>query len=157
MRLHGRACHFDKIAELGECVMWYVPAKRRTKLEPRWRSGVFLGRSRNTDANFIGLADGSVTTARAMVRVAESERWVADTLFAITGVPMSRGAVNFDVVEGAVDPHRGPRATVKTALMMTAPPGACPSSRVVSSSMVTPRNAAVVPNIRWATMPKHGR
>ena len=59
----------DRIAEFGEAIMWYVPKQRRTKLEPVWRSSFCLGRSWNTDSDFIGLADGSVTTARAMVRV----------------------------------------------------------------------------------------
>ena len=81
MKLHGKGCRFGKIAEFAECIMWYVPKKKRTKLEPNLRAGFFLGRAWNTDANYIGLSDGTVTTASAMVRVPESERWSADRLF----------------------------------------------------------------------------
>ena len=56
---------------------------------------MFLVRSWNTDANVVGLSDGTVVSARAMVRVAESERWNADRLLAITGTPMAVNAVTF--------------------------------------------------------------
>ena len=108
MRLHGKASHFDRIAELGESIMWYVPKRRRTKLEPKWRSGVFLGRMWNTDANYVGLADGTITTARALVRVPESQRWDTAKLLAMSGTPLSMRTVNFDRLEEAEDPHRGP-------------------------------------------------
>ena len=108
MRLHGKARRFDRLAELGDSIMWYVPKKRRTKLEQKLRAGVFLGKMWNTDANYVGLSDGSITTARALVRVPESQRWDGSKLLSITGTPLSMTTVNFDRVEEADDPHRGP-------------------------------------------------
>ena len=61
MRLHGKGTHLDRICEFGEKVHWYVPKKRRTKLEAKWRNGISLSRSWNSDQNVIGLADGTVT------------------------------------------------------------------------------------------------
>ena len=42
MRLHGKTSHLDRLAGFGEHVLWFVPAKRRTKLERKWRSGTFF-------------------------------------------------------------------------------------------------------------------
>ena len=36
------------------------------------------------------------------------QRWNADRLLSITGTPLTMTTVNFDSVENAVDPHRGP-------------------------------------------------
>ena len=87
---------------------WYVPKQLRLKLEPEWQAGVFLGRSWTCDTNYIGLSDGSVTTARALVRVPEARRWDAPKLLAIAGTPMALKTINFDTIEETSDPHRGP-------------------------------------------------
>ena len=42
MRMHGR-CPLEKLADTGERVLWYVPKKRRAKLEPGWRNGLCWG------------------------------------------------------------------------------------------------------------------
>ena len=73
-RLHGKETR-DRICEFGECVLWYVPKKLRTKLDLRWRYGVFMGRSASTDQNFIGIHDGTIVGARAMVRLVSAKRW----------------------------------------------------------------------------------
>ena len=107
MRLHGRH-PTERICEFGERVCWFVPAKRRTKLEPRWLNGVFLGRAYNSDQNFVGLSDGTVTTARAMVRVVPSCRRDKDRLLRVSGTPLALNTANFDSIEDTDDPHRGP-------------------------------------------------
>ena len=43
-RLHGKMSQ-ERIAEFGEHVLYYIPKKRRGKFDPKWRHGVFLGRS----------------------------------------------------------------------------------------------------------------
>ena len=88
--------------------MWYCPAKKRQKLTPRWRDGVFLGRSFNTESSFIGLIDGAVLMARAMVRVVPSRRWDAERLLKVSVTPIHLSAATCDDIEHAVDPHRGP-------------------------------------------------
>ena len=107
MRIHGKKT-LERIVEFGEKILWYCPTKRRATLEPRWRYGVFLGLSWNTDANFLGLMDGTVVRARAMVRVIPSQRWDVERLRRVTGTPMSLNTAIFDSVEDATDPHRGP-------------------------------------------------
>ena len=88
--------------------MWYVPKKRRAKLEPRWRNGVFLGRAWNSDQNYVGLLDGTVVRARALVRVLPSLRWDAERITKVSGTPLSMNVLNFDGIESHHDPHRGP-------------------------------------------------
>ena len=71
--MHGKEVS-EYIAEFGERVLYYVPKKQRSKLDVRWRYGTFLGRATNSDQNYIGLNDGTVTCARAMVRLVHSIR-----------------------------------------------------------------------------------
>ena len=66
-RLHGRETK-ERICKFGECIRWYVPKRVRAKLDARWRHGLFLGRSMSSTSNFIGLRDGSIVRARAIVR-----------------------------------------------------------------------------------------
>ena len=73
-----------------------------------WRYGVFLGRTLASDQNFIALSDGTVTRARAMIRVPESERWDADRVLGVTGIPTSLSNIGLDSLEEAEDPHKGP-------------------------------------------------
>ena len=104
-RLHGKEST-ARICEFGERVLWYVPKKHKAKLDARWRYGTFLGRAANCDQNYVGLADGSIVTARAIVRLVPSLRWSLDKLRAITGVPMDFKTRNYDVIEETEDPHQ---------------------------------------------------
>ena len=103
-RLHGRETR-ERICEFGECVLWYVPKRMRAKLDARWRHGVFLGRSMNSDSNFIGLRDGSVVCARAMVRLVPERRWNLELVSNVTGVPMDMKTKSMDLIETQVNPH----------------------------------------------------
>ena len=75
-RLHGKEST-ARICEFGERVLWFVPKKHRAKLDSIWRYGTFLGRASNCDQNFIGLSDGTIATARAIVRLVPSLRWTS--------------------------------------------------------------------------------
>ena len=72
-RLQGREGR-ERVCELGEVILWYVPKKMRAKLDQRWRYGVFLGRALGSDQNFVGLNSGNVVCARAIVRVVQNLR-----------------------------------------------------------------------------------
>ena len=97
-RLHGKEST-ARLCEFGERILWFVPKKHRAKLDARWRYGIFLGRASNCDQNYVGLADGSIVTARAIVRLVPSLRWNFDKLGAIAGVPMDFKTKNYDVIE----------------------------------------------------------
>ena len=80
----------------------------RAKLDVRWRYGTFLGRSLDTDQNFIGLADGSVIGARAMVRLHESKRWNEKLISGIQSGPMNIKSHGLDAIENDPNPHEHP-------------------------------------------------
>ena len=59
----------------------------------------------NADQNYIGLADGSVTQARAMVRLIPNVRWDIDRVERIAGTPTELFTLSLDAVEEAMEPH----------------------------------------------------
>ena len=108
-RMHGKEST-QKICVFGERVLWYVPKKHRAKLDARWRYGIFLGRALNSDQNFIGLANGSVTVARAMVRLVLRLRWDMDKAGAISQVPMEVKTQQLNIVEEEHESQAHPEA-----------------------------------------------
>ena len=106
-RLHGREGR-ERMCEFGERIQWYVPKKMRSKLDQRWRYGIFLGRSMSSDQNFIGLANGDVVCARAIVRLVPSVRWDMSRIAAITVSPFEFKSKNQDLIETDAEPHTHP-------------------------------------------------
>ena len=107
-RLHGEHSR-ERITEFGEHLLFFVPSKRRGKLDPLWRR-VFLGRAWHSDSNYIGLADGSVTTARAMARRTADVRWQRERVLRVTGTPIGLHALYEadDAVQSGPSPHLAP-------------------------------------------------
>ena len=91
--------------------MWFVPKKMRSKLEQRWRYGVFLGRSMSSDQNFVGLASGDVVCARAIVRLVPSVRWEMGRIAAISTSPFDFKSRHQDIIEEDPEPHNHPEPT----------------------------------------------
>ena len=106
-RIHGKESS-AKLCEFGERILWYVPKKHRAKLDARWRYGIFLGRASNCDQNYVGLANGSILTARAIVRLVPSLRWSMEKVGLIKGVPMDFKTKDFDIIEEDIAPHTHP-------------------------------------------------
>ena len=106
-RLHGRQS-LQRIAEFGERILWYTAKKNRTKLAPRRRNGVFVGRSFDTAQDYIILLDGSIARARATHRVTPDIRWDASRLQRVAGTPLALNLVSTEPIEETQDPHRGP-------------------------------------------------
>ena len=111
-RLHGKEAS-ERICEFGERILWYVPKKTQAKLDVRWRHGIFLGRSLNSDQNYIGLDDGSVTCARAMVRLVPRKRWSSDKVGNISGLPMDFKTKNLDLIEQSPEPQEHARSELE--------------------------------------------
>ena len=109
-RLHGREGH-ERTCEFGERVICYVPKKLRAKLDQRWRYGIFLGRALSSDQNMIGLNNGEVVCARAMVRVIPGVRWDADRVAKIHVSPMNFKTSSQDRIEEEAEPHTHPEPT----------------------------------------------
>ena len=90
---------------IGERVMWFVPKKLRAKLDQRWRYGIFVGRSLSSDQNFIGLINGDVVCARAMVRTVPTIRWNSDRVSKVRATPMTYTSSSQDQIEEEAEPH----------------------------------------------------
>ena len=106
-RLHGEPAQ-DRVPEFGGVVYFFVPNKYRSKWDARWRVGVYLGRSWNSDQNFIGLPSGHVTRARGMVRLVENKRWSRQRLELITMTPSTEKPITLDQLEEDLQPHAPP-------------------------------------------------
>ena len=113
-KLHGKDSR-DRVAELEEQILWFVPKKKRVKLDARWRYGVFLGRSMNTDYNYVGLSDGTVVCARAMVKVIPSKRWDVKRLMGLRGTPNHEKTKNYEGIEEDMDPHAHPDESAESS------------------------------------------
>ena len=98
----------ERICEFGERVLWFVPKAVRSKLDQRWRCGVFLGRSISSDQNFIGLPNGNVVRARAIVRLVPEARWRAEFVMKIAVTPLQECPKTFDDIETRDAPHDHP-------------------------------------------------
>ena len=77
-------------------------------MDPIWRVGCFLGRSWNSDQNFIGLSSGAVTRARSLVRLVENKRWSRERLQRIQDTPFTERPQALDKIEEDLVPHQGP-------------------------------------------------
>ena len=77
------------ICEFGETVLYMVPTpKNQPKAEPRFFSGIWLGRDATTGESFIGTA-GKVVRARTIRRQVEPHKYNIELLDTINGTPWS--------------------------------------------------------------------
>ena len=85
-RLRGRKLK-RHLVEFGEKIMWQpLDQLKQGSLNPRWIEGVWLGIRPRTSEVIVGTSKGVFKT-RSFRRVPENERWSADTIKALTGVP----------------------------------------------------------------------
>ena len=103
-KLHGREVN-ERICEFGERVMYYVPKKLRAKFDVAWRYGWFMGRTAHSDHNLLALYDGTVTRARAMVRLLPAHRWQRSFLGSLRGVPGDEKSLSLEHIEAEPAPH----------------------------------------------------
>ena len=85
-RLKGRE-YTSGVAIFGEAI-WYMLPKTAdlTKLDDRWRTAIWLGKSDRRDEHIIGLENGAVL-ARSVRRRVEGQRWNERALKMVTGTP----------------------------------------------------------------------
>lgn len=97
------------MVEFGEKVFFFMPKRLRAKLDMRWKLGIFLGLSPDSNENMIGLANGSVIKARSIARVIEASRWDLVAVNKIRGIPgdlapSGNDGINAGIAESAT-PH----------------------------------------------------
>ena len=85
-RLQGRE-YTAGIAKFGEAIWYKVPKTADlTKLDDRWRTAIWLGKSDRSDEHIIGLETGAVL-ARSVRRKVEGKCWNERVLKMVTGTP----------------------------------------------------------------------
>ena len=104
-QLHGKRAT-ERLCELGGRVLFYVPKRRRKKMDMIWTAGIYLGTTLTSNEAYVALPDGNVTRARALTRIRPDQRWRADIIEKITGTPQIPSAVADDsLLEAYADPH----------------------------------------------------
>ena len=106
-RLHGRRAN-SKAVELGEKVFDCVPKKSRSKMQLRWRIGIYLGAAGHSGEHYIGTWTGYMDRTRSVVRVVEQVRSKTDSVDRLLGTsarptPSGRDADERD--NECDDPH----------------------------------------------------
>ena len=81
-QMHGKDSG-EKIAELGDTILWNAPVRMRGKLDVRWRYETFSRRIMHSDPHGMGLRTGNVVRAWAMVRVVGNVLWQLGRIDAI--------------------------------------------------------------------------
>ena len=85
-RLQGRE-YTSGIAAFGEAIWYKLPKTAHlTKLDDRWRTAIWLGKSNRSDEHIIGLENGAVL-ARSVRRKVQGNRWNERALKMVTGTP----------------------------------------------------------------------
>ena len=85
-RLKGRE-YTAGIAIFGEAIWCKLPkVADLTKLDDRWRTAIWLGKSDRSDEHIIGVDTGAVL-AQSVRRKAEGKRWSERALKLVTGTP----------------------------------------------------------------------
>ena len=105
--MHGKQADEEKLAYFGERVFFSVPKRRRSNLDLRWSVGVFLGTMMSSTEALVGLPNGDVTRSASIARLIPSQKWSADTILNITGVPSqpTRSGYDDSILESFSNPH----------------------------------------------------
>ena len=78
----------------------------RGKADQRFRYGIFLGRCLGSDQNFVGLSNGDVVRARAIVRLVPESRWDSAFALRLKTTPLTESTRWLDGIEQTGVPHQ---------------------------------------------------
>ena len=84
-RLRGKACD-SPLARIGETVNFKIVRGEMAKLEPRWATGTFLGRTDESYEVIVGTA-ARVECVRTFRRRTRDRQWQRDSFTTFIGVP----------------------------------------------------------------------
>ena len=138
----------DRLVEFGERVFYYVPRKVRAKLDQRWRLGIFIGQSTSSNESYVGMANGNVVKSRSIARVKVADRWNADAVMKIEGIPGDLIAAGAEDINPAIEESRTPhidgdseaRAAADDGRMEGQPPNARGQDKDLRQAKITNRD-----------------
>ena len=100
--------------------MYFVPRRRRVKLDRRYEQGIYLGTAQNSNEHFVSRPDGAVTRARAVARLPLEQRWDKLAVENIVGTPaVPNPGMNDDddaLLESHYEPHLDADAELRERL-----------------------------------------
>ena len=104
-RLRGRP-YRGEMPDIGSRVMHRVPGKvQGGLLQDRWLPGIWLGKRWSSDEHIIGMDDGKVIRARAILEGPEERRWSNEAVNALVGVPWApSGTLSFKGEKAHIPP-----------------------------------------------------
>ena len=97
-----------RAVEFGEKLFDYNPGELRTKMNMRWRIGMYLGVAPQSGEHYVGPWNGGVIRTQSIVRVMESSRWDTDFLVRLKGTPskpIPNGVNRYGRIEECKNPH----------------------------------------------------
>ena len=106
-RFNGRRAN-SKAVEFGEKVCDNAPKKLRSKMQSRWRIGIYLGVAGNSGEHYIGTWTVELVTTRSIVRAVEqahSKTYFVDRRLGTPARPTPDGRDAYERVEECDDPH----------------------------------------------------
>ena len=92
------------VLDFGERIYHWIPTRLRTKLDPRWADGIYLGTSQHSNEHVVGLPSGRVARGRGIARVPKERRWDTKLMSRIHGTPMDPN--DEAAIEEFQDPHK---------------------------------------------------
>ena len=85
-RQRGRKCR-QEVVPFGERIHYRrLEGENKNKLESKWETGIWLGHARGSSESLIGTSQG-VVRAWAIKRMPAGERWIAEEVFGLQGIP----------------------------------------------------------------------
>ena len=98
----------DRLVEFGEKVFYYVPRKARAKLDHRWKLGIFVGLSANSNESYVSSMKGNVIKARTIARVVEGNKWDAVAVMNTKGIPGALNPMGREVIDPSIEESAAP-------------------------------------------------
>ena len=100
---------YQRDVEFGERVFDYILKRRNSKLDNRWRLGVYLGTAMSSSENVVSTADGNATESGSVMRVVSASRWDAKFVLGVKGISGKHNLGGVDEIDAGIedfhDPH----------------------------------------------------
>ena len=146
-RLRGKECD-SPLAQVGETVDFKIVRGEMAKLEPRWATGTFLGRTDESDEVTVGTAVG-FEFARSFRRRTRDKQWQRDVFTTFIGVPWNpRGLA----VEAPMASSRERYITKSLVQQHGETPGRSATCRERYERLINPNATDVIPVIPSAVV-----
>ena len=88
-KIKGKPCKEVKV-EFGETILYKLPGRGPAgpaTAQPRWFTGTWLGKRRESGEHWVALPNGDVIKARAITRRSLDSRWMVSTARFVKGTP----------------------------------------------------------------------